>query len=156
MVTPEAAIRDAVDRETRAWNERDVEALLDLFHPDMVWAWPPTAYDHNPETWELELGRYDRERWGENWQRLFDTHELVHNERDTRSVAVDDGGTGGFAVVDIDTRWRHEETGELFHWDGRTTKLYALVDDGWKMTAQWGALQFDDAGEPVTRRELEE
>lgn len=35
-----------VDRETAAWNDRDVESLLDLFHPDMVWAWPPTAYDH--------------------------------------------------------------------------------------------------------------
>ena len=147
---PERAIRDAVDRETQAWNDRDAEALLDLFHPDMVWAWPPTAYDHDPETWCLELGRYDRDRWGENWRTLFDTHELVHNRRETCRVAVDEGGTGGFAVVDIDTLWRNEDTGEHFHWEGRTTKLYAEVDGEWLMTAQWGALQFDADGTPVT------
>jgi ketosteroid isomerase-like protein len=146
----EAAIRTMVDRETRAWDERDVETLLDLFHEDMVWAWPPTAYDHNPETWELELGRYDRERWRENWQSLFDSHELAHNRREVREVAVDDGETGGFAVVDIDTRWVHERSGEEFHWEGRTTKLYARIEAGWKMTAQWGALLFDDDGSPVT------
>mgnify|MGYP002277441512 FL=1 len=139
-----------VDRETAAWDEQDADALLELFHPDMVWAWPPTAYDHNPETWELELGRYDRTRWRENWQTLFDTHELAHNRREIREIAVDAGGTGGFAVVDIDTRWVHEESGDDFHWEGRTTKLYAETESGWKMTAQWGALQFDDEGNPVT------
>ncbi|MFD1568159.1 DUF4440 domain-containing protein [Halolamina litorea] len=148
--SPAAAIRAAVDRETTAWDERDVETLLDLFHRDMVWAWPPTAYDHDPEEWDLEFGRYDRERWRENWQTLFDTHELAHNDRETRRVAVDDGGTGGFAVVDIDTRWIDEASGEVFHWKGRTTKLYALVDAGWKMTAQWGALAFDEDGRPLT------
>lgn len=148
--SPENAIQEAVDRETKAWDEQDVEALLNLFNQDMVWAWPPTAYDHNPERWELELGRYDRQRWGENWQKLFDTYELGHNRRETRKIAVDDGGTGGFAVVDIDTLWLHRQSGDKFHWDGRTTKLYALVEEGWKMTAQWGALKFDDEGNPVT------
>lgn len=146
----EAAIRTMVDRETTAWDEQDVETLLDLFHEDMVWAWPPTGYDHNPETWELELGRYDRGRWRESWQSLFDSHELAHNRREIREVSVDDGGTGGMAVVDIDTLWVHERSGETFHWEGRTTKLYARIEAGWKMTAQWGALQFDDAGSPVT------
>lgn len=153
--TAEQAIRDAVDRETRAWDDQDVEALLSLFHPDMVWAWPPTAYDHDPATWELELGRYDRERWSENWQTLFDTHELVHNRRETVDISVDEGGTGGLAVVDIDTLWRHSETGEAFHWEGRTAKLYALVDEEWKMTAQWGALRFGEDGTPLTDPEQE-
>ena len=30
-----------VDRETRAWDTKDAGALVDLFHPDMVWPWPP-------------------------------------------------------------------------------------------------------------------
>ncbi|MFB6170137.1 MAG: DUF4440 domain-containing protein [Haloarculaceae archaeon] len=148
--TPADAIREMVDRETAAWDDRDVEALLDLFHPDMVWAWPPTAHDHDPRTWDLEFGRFDRDRWRANWQGLFDTHDLVRNDRETRRVTVSDQGDGGMAVVDIDTLWRHRETGEDFHWQGRTAKVYALVGDEWKLTAHWGALAFDDAGRPVT------
>lgn len=147
---PRAAIREMVKRETAAWNARDVETLLDLFHPDMVWAWPPTAYDHDPTDWELEFGRFDRERWRADWQALFDSHELVHNERSTERLAVSDAGDAGMAVVDIDTLWRHRETREDFHWEGRTAKLYTLVDDGWKLIAHWGALAFDAAGRPVT------
>lgn len=60
--SPEKAIQDVVNREMRAWDDQDVDTLLDLFYQDMVWARPLTAYDHNPETWELELGHYDRER----------------------------------------------------------------------------------------------
>lgn len=26
-----------VDRETAAWDRQDAEALVELFHPDMVW-----------------------------------------------------------------------------------------------------------------------
>ncbi|MFB6154831.1 MAG: nuclear transport factor 2 family protein [Haloferacaceae archaeon] len=147
---PSQAIRDAVDRETAAWDRQDVETLLDLFHPDMVWAWPPTAYDHDPQAWDLEFGRYDRERWREEWQTLFDTHELVHNRRTTRRIEVSEQGDGGLAVVDIDTLWRHRDTAEDFHWEGRTAKVYALVDGEWKLTAHWGALAFDDDGNPVT------
>jgi ketosteroid isomerase-like protein len=146
--TPREAVRAAVDRETVAWDEQDVEALLDLFHPDMVWAWPPTAYDHDPVEWDLELGRFDRERWRAAWQELFDTHDLVHNRRETRRIAVTEQDDGAMAVVDIDTLWRHRETGEPFHWEGRTAKLYARLDEGWTLTAHWGALAFED-GLPV-------
>lgn len=140
-----------VDRETTAWNDQDVASLLDLFHPDMVWAWPPTASDHDPATWNLEYGRFDRERWGNAWQELFETHELVHNRRETVRITVSDHGDGGMAVVDIDTLWRHRETGGSFHWDGRTAKIYALVDGAWRLTAHWGALAFDEDGDPVGR-----
>jgi ketosteroid isomerase-like protein len=143
------AVRELVDRETAAWDEQDVETLLDLFHPDMVWAWPPTGYDHDPSTWDLEFGRFDRDRWREEWQTLFSTHELVHNRRSVERVDASDEGDGGLAVVDIDTLWRHRETGEDFHWKGRTAKIYALVDDEWKLTAHWGALRFDEDGVPV-------
>lgn len=40
-MTAEDAIRAMVERETSAWNQKDAEALVDLFHPDMVWPWPP-------------------------------------------------------------------------------------------------------------------
>ncbi|HYB53919.1 MAG TPA: hypothetical protein VEG84_08635 [Thermoanaerobaculia bacterium] len=72
-----------VDRETAAWNALDAESLVDLFHPDMVWAWPPDSASHDPSTWVLALGRYDRTRWKSVWQELFETHELVHNNRKT-------------------------------------------------------------------------
>lgn len=146
----ERAIRRLVDAETAAWDDRDVETLLDLFHSDMVWAWPPTPYDHDPADWDLEFGRFDRERWRAAWRDLFDTHDLVRNERETVRVAVGDAGDGGMAVVDIDTLWRHRETGEEFHWFGRTSKIYALCDGEWLLTAHWGALRFDEAGDPIT------
>lgn len=137
----EAAIHEIVDRETRAWDARDVDLLLSVFHPDMVWPWPPTPRDHDPIDWVLEWGRYDPERWAGGWQALFDTHELVRNERVTRRIEVSDEGDGAFAVVDIDTLWRDAE-GNDFHWNGRTCKIYALVDEGWKMIAQTGVLEY--------------
>ena len=138
-----------VDRETAAWDAKDADALLELFHPDMVWPWPPTARDHDPQSWVLEYGRFDRERWGGAWQSLFDSHELAHNRRETRTIKVTEERDGGFAVVDVDTLWRHRETGEAFHWEGRATKVYARVDGAWKMTAHWGLLAFDEDGRPV-------
>jgi hypothetical protein len=74
-------IQAMVDRETRAWDRQDAEALVSLFHPDMVWPWPPDAKSHDPASWVLPQGRYDRERWKAGWQELFRTHELVHNVR---------------------------------------------------------------------------
>lgn len=147
---PHAEIRRMVDRETEAWDARDAEALCELFHPDMVWAWPPSATDHDPIEWDLEYGRFDRERWSESWRTLFETHELVHNRRSIRSIEVSDEGDGGMAVVDIDTQWRHRETGETFHWEGRTAKIYSLIEEGWKLIAHWGALAFAEDGTPIS------
>ncbi len=72
MTNTEAAIHAMVDRETRAWNERDAPALADLCHPDMVWPWPPNAGSHDPVTWCAGFGRYDRARWTAEWQELFE------------------------------------------------------------------------------------
>ena len=30
-------IEEIVNRETRAWDSQDVNLLLSVFHPDMVW-----------------------------------------------------------------------------------------------------------------------
>jgi ketosteroid isomerase-like protein len=137
----ETAVREVVDRETRAWDTQDVELLLGVLHPDMVWPWPPHPAAHDPMDWVLVMGRYDRARWRRAWQDLFDTHTLVHNRRTVRRVAVSADQDGAFAVVDIDTLWR-DRAGVESHWKGRTCKIYTLVGGGWKMIAQTGALDY--------------
>ena len=47
MVTVEEEIRALVDAETAAWNARDANALVSLFHPDTVWPWPPDSAAHD-------------------------------------------------------------------------------------------------------------
>jgi ketosteroid isomerase-like protein len=136
-------IEALVDRETRAWNDRDVDALLALFHPDMVWAWPSASGDHDPVNWEMPMGRFDPVRWGQIWRELFSTHKLVHNQRQTVAVRVTDQGDGGFAVVDVDTLWRQERTAEDQHWLGRATKFYVETDGVWKMIHHHGLLCYD-------------
>jgi ketosteroid isomerase-like protein len=136
------AIREIVERETRAWDAKDVELLLSVFHPDMVWPWPSSYDAHDPAEWVLRQGRFDRQRWGREWQELFDRNELVHNRRELVKVEVSAEADGAFAVVDIDTLWRGGDGAED-HWLGRTCKIYALVGAEWKMTAQVGALRYD-------------
>ena len=141
MSEVEAEIREIVDRETRAWDTLDVELLLSVFHADMVWPWPPTARHHDPVDWIFWAGRYDYERWRRNWQQLFDTHELVHNRRDTVRVVVTPEGDGAFAVVDVDTLWRDRE-GREQHWKGRACKVYSKTRGEWKMTMHTGLLDY--------------
>ncbi len=136
-----AEIEEIVDRETRAWDTRDVDLLLTVFHPDMVWPWPKTPRSHDPMGWVLAWGRYDTERWGRGWQELFETHELVRNERQIRKIEVSKEGDGAFAVVDIDTEWRDPEGVET-RWKGRVCKVYSKVGGAWKMTMHTGVLEY--------------
>lgn len=135
-------IQEMIDRETRAWNEKNVELLLTVFHSDMVWPWPPTSKDHDPETWIFVMGRYNYYRWGKIWQNLFDSHDLIHNHRKTIKIVVTEEKDGAFAVVEVDTLWRHKESGEDFHWKGRACKVYTKVDKTWKMTMHTGLLDY--------------
>jgi ketosteroid isomerase-like protein len=135
-------IREVVDRETRAWDTQDVDLLLSIFHPDFVWVWPSRSDAHDPAEWKIGLGRFDEARWQDLYQTLFDTHELVRNERRTVKIEVSDEGDGAFAVVDIDTRWRNRTTGEEQVWQGRVCKIYALVDGAWTLTGHTGALDY--------------
>jgi len=144
MSTREQEIQEIVDRETRAWDTQDPDLLLTVLHPDMVWPWPPRPDAHDPIEWVIEWGRYDADRWRQGWQRLFDTHMLVHNRRATKKIAVSEQGDGAFAVVDVDTLWRNA-AGADFHWLGRACKMYTLVADGWKMIAQTGLLEYADS-----------
>lgn len=34
---PKDEILEIVNRETRAWDTKDVNLLISVFHPDMVW-----------------------------------------------------------------------------------------------------------------------
>ena len=84
-------------------------------------------------TWEFAQGRYDRTRWRDGWQELFDTHTLVHNHRRTLRIEVSAEGDGAFAVVDVDTLWRHNETGETLSLEG--AGLQGLHEDGRRLEA---------------------
>jgi ketosteroid isomerase-like protein len=142
MQGPEAEIQAMVDRETEAWNRQDAEALVSLFHPDMVWPWPPDADSHDPETWVFPQGRYDRDRWKKGWEDLFANHVLVHNRRRTVRIALSAEGDGAFAVVDVDTLWRHRVSGDAFHWKGRACKGYTRVHGGWLLVFHTGLLSY--------------
>jgi ketosteroid isomerase-like protein len=137
----ENEIAEVVNRETQAWNAKDADTLVSIFHPDMVWPWPRTAQSHDPMDWVMVWGRYDRERWRSGWQQLFDTHELVHNHRHIRKIEISEQGDGAFAVVDVDTLWR-DRSGADFHWMGRACKVFSKVDGQWKMTMHTGLLQY--------------
>jgi ketosteroid isomerase-like protein len=136
-----AAIEEIVHRETRAWDTRDLDLLMSLFHPDMVWPWPPDARAHDPMDWVMPWGRYDESRWRAGWADLFATHDLVHNHRTIRRIEVSPQGDGAFAVVDVDTLWRDSQ-GRDFHWYGRACKVYTRVGDQWKLIAHTGLLEY--------------
>ena len=143
MTEIERQIEEMVHRETRAWDRKDADTLVSLFHPDMVWPWPPDSDAHDPALWVMVLGRFDAERWRRGWQGIFDTHELVHNHRRIVKVVVSEEGDGAFAVVDVDTLWRETATAKDFHWKGRACKIYTKTRKEWKLIAHTGLLDYD-------------
>jgi ketosteroid isomerase-like protein len=142
MIKLEEEITAMIDAETAAWNARDADALVSLFHPDAVWPWPPNAAAHDPMTWVLPFGRFNKERWKRSWQELFETHDLVHNDRKTLRVVGSEQGDGAFAVVDVDTLWRNRASNEPFHWKGRACKIYTKVGERWLFLFQTGLLEY--------------
>ena len=143
-MTATERIEEIVHRETRAWDTQDVDLLIGVFHPDMVWPWPPGPHAHDPAGWVLEWGRYDERRWRDGWSELFRTHRLVHNRRSIVRIAATEQEDGGFAVVDVDTLWEGAD-GAPFHWLGRACKIYTLVGGEFKMIAQVGLLDYGGA-----------
>jgi ketosteroid isomerase-like protein len=141
-MTVESEIQAMVDRETRAWDLLDAEALVSIFHPDMVWPWPPDPASHDPAGWVFPLGRYNRARWKAGWEELFRTHDLVHNRRRAIRIVVSAEGDGGFAVVDVDTMWRRRADGAPFHWKGRACKGYTKVGSDWLLVFHTGLLEY--------------
>jgi hypothetical protein len=96
-------IEEMVHKETRAWDGQDVETLLSLFHPDMVWPWPLTAQTHDPAQWVITQGRFHYDRWKKGWQDIFNTHSLVHNNRKIITIKVSEQSDGAFAEKDQGT-----------------------------------------------------
>ena len=141
-MTTEPDIQALVDCETAAWDRQDADALVSLFHPDMVWPWPPDARSHDPASWVFPQGRYDRARWRAAWRELFRTYELVHNVRKTIRIVISHEGDGAFAVVDVDTLWRRRSDGEAFHWKGRAGKGYTKVGGTWLLIFHTGLLDY--------------
>jgi ketosteroid isomerase-like protein len=141
MTEEEIEIREIVDRETRAWDTKDVNLLISIFHPDMVWPWPKSAKSHDPINWELVLGKFNKERWSKGWQDLFDKYRLVHNRRVIKKIVISDEKDGAFAVVDIDTLWIDNEQNKN-HWKGRVCKVYSKTGNEWKMTMHTGVLEY--------------
>lgn len=139
----EKKIKEIVDRETKAWDTQDVELLMTIFHPDIVWPWPKDSKSHNPIDWVFELGRYNYERWKKGEQELFDTHTLVHNNRKIIKISISNEGDGAFAVVDVDTLWRRNSDGKDFHWKGRACKVYTKVSNEWKLIMHTGLLDYE-------------
>ena len=134
-------IEEMVHKETRAWDTQDVDLLMSLLHPDMVWPWPRTPQSHDPMDWVLVWGRYNYERWRKGWQELFDTHRLIHNKREIRKIEVSKEGDGAFAVVDIDTLWRDAQ-GNDNHWKCRVCKVYTKIGKEWKLIMHTGVLDY--------------
>lgn len=134
-------IEEMVNRETRAWDTQDVDLFLSLFHEDMVWPWPTRNTDHDPATWEMVLGKFDKKRWKVFYTEFFREHKLVHNRREIKHIKISNEGDGAFAVVDIDTLWRDTQGCEQ-RWQGRVCKVYALVKGAWKMTMHTGVLEY--------------
>ncbi|MEW6515933.1 MAG: nuclear transport factor 2 family protein [candidate division FCPU426 bacterium] len=142
----EREIQTIIDKETAAWNARDAATLVSIFHPDMVWPWPPNPLAHDPASWIFPMGRYDRRRWQESWEELFRTHDMIHNARRTVRIIVSEQGDGAFAVVDVDTQWKNRNTGVVSAWQGRAGKGYSKVNGKWLLIYHTGLLKYPHAG----------
>jgi ketosteroid isomerase-like protein len=89
------------------------------------------------------MGRFNRQRWESGYRKMFAERELVHNVRTTAKILLSEEQDGALAVVDIDTLWELPD-GSQDHWNGRVSKIYALMQNGeWKMTAHTGVLTYD-------------
>ena len=141
MTKEEEEITEIVNRETKAWDTQDVNLLISIFHPDMVWPWPRTYQSHDPMDWIIPLGRYNKERWCAGWQILFDTHKLIHNIREIKKIVISEEKDGAFAVVDIDTLWVDKDNNKD-NWKGRVCKVYSKIGSDWKMTMHTGVLTY--------------
>lgn len=141
MTNEQLEIKNIIDRETKAWDTKNIELLLTIFHEEMVWPWPKTVYSLDPMNWELRMGKFNTSRWASIWQDLFDNYRLVHNIRKIKKIELSNECDGAFAVVDIDTLWINQNK-ELIHWKGRTCKIYTKTTSSWKLIMQTGVLKY--------------
>jgi hypothetical protein len=141
MTKEELEITEIVNRETSAWDTQDVNLLISVFHPDMVWPWPKTTQSHDPMDWEFVLGKFDKERWCRGWQDLFDNSRLIRNNREIKKIVISKEKDAAFAVVDIDNLWIDKKNIQD-NWRGRVCKVYSWIGSEWKMTMHTGVLEY--------------
>ena len=72
----------------------------------MVWPWPPTSRAHDPVEWRFVLGRFNKERWRQYFETLFEQYELAHNNRNIVKIELSAQEDAAFAILDIDSSWR--------------------------------------------------
>ena len=136
-------IKEIIDRETEAWNNKDVQKLLSIFHPDMVWPWPRTFDSRDPVDWVFEVGRFDYQRWKGIYEEFFKSHVLIHNKRIIQKIVISDQNDGAFAVVDVNTLWKNTRAQKDFLWKGRACKIYTKMGNGeWKLISHTGLLNY--------------
>ncbi len=148
-------IQEMIDREGRAFDTADAELMITIYHPDMVWAWPPHSRAYDPMEWIMRLGRFNYDHWLKMTKLFLDTHKLVHNHRVTKKIVMSEEQDGAFAIVDVDTLfmqnpdkdspWHddgHDGEGNEFHILGRACKIYTTVGDEWKMLYQPGTMHY--------------
>ena len=141
--TTKLQIQALVDRVTMGLNFKNADLFLDVIHPDMVWPWPPKSGDHDPVRWEFVLGRFNKDRWRQNFQAIFDSYALVHNHRDTVKIELSPEEDAALAVVDVDSLWRDNKTKQEIHWKGRVCSIYTKTTSGeWKLISQTGPLDY--------------
>lgn len=136
-----AEINEIVNRETLAFDTKDVELFLSVIHPDMVWSWPPDARAHDPIDWVIPWGRYNKLRWDGYLHKFFDKYELIHNDRNVVRIKIAKEEDGAIVIVDVDSLWR-TISGDELHWKGRACKTYTLLNNEWKMISQVGLLDY--------------
>ena len=142
-------IQALIDRETLGLNSKNPDLLLDFVHPDMVWPWPPTSRAHDPIEWRFVLGRFNKERWRQYFQALFDQYELAHNNRNTVKIEVSPEEDAAFAILDIDSLWRDKDTRQEIQWKGRVCKFYTKITGGdWMFIFQTGPLDYAGGHSP--------
>ena len=139
MADPTDEIKEIINRETKAWNNKDTELLLSVFHQDMVWVWPKDNKSHNPIDWQLPLGKFDYNRWMKIYNDMFEKNQLIKNDRKIIDIKISEDGNGAFAVVDVDTLWE-DKGGNQLHWLGRAGKTYVKVKNRWTMISHVGLL----------------
>ncbi len=69
----EKEIVEIVNRETEAWNNKDEDKPLTIFHRDMVWSWTGGLDFHDSMDWIFGVGQSDYQRWKEVYCQLSGT-----------------------------------------------------------------------------------
>jgi hypothetical protein len=98
-MTPEREFQAMVDRETAAWDRQDAEALVELFHPDMVW---PPLLSAQSLAGLISVGQFPKLTWSADLDWQFDVRvQDVLVACDQRVGFADHGGSHDPFVIDV-------------------------------------------------------